>query len=128
MKTNKSDLIRLSNFFFIFFLFSPPPSPPPFPPSPFCRSPVRDEGKGEGGGGKKKEEEGKKWERKRKMEYREKCSGNRVTRCGTRANSSNGSFKFFSSVENFESIVIRLIFSFVACLRVFVKRDVSRQE
>lgn len=50
MKTNQSDLIRLSNFFFIFFIFFPPPSSPPL--SPFC--PVRDGEKGEGGGGKKK--------------------------------------------------------------------------
>lgn len=106
------------SIFFYFFIFFPPPSLPCLYVS------VRDRKRGgkkrRRGGGNEKEKE--KWNIARNVLEIELRDAERERIQAT------GSFKFFSSAQNFESIVIRLIFPFVACLRVFVKRDVSRQE
>lgn len=108
----------ISFYFFIFLFFSPHPLSPVYT---FLFEIGREgEKKEEEGGGNEKEKE--KWNIARNVLEIELRDAERERIQAT------GSFKFFSSAQNFESIVIRLIFPFVACLRVFVKRDVSRQE
>lgn len=106
------------SIFFYFFIFFPHPLSPVYT---FLFEIGREgKKKKKRGGGNEKEKE--KWNIARNVLEIELRDAERERIQAT------GSFKFFSSAQNFESIVIRLIFPFVACLRVFVKRDVSRQE
>lgn len=107
----------ISFYFFIFLFFSPLSL---F--IRFCASEIGREGEKKEEEGGKNEKEKEKWNIARNVLEIELRDAERERIQAT------GSFKFFSSAQNFESIVIRLIFPFVACLRVFVKRDVSRQE
>lgn len=108
----------ISFYFFISLFFSPHPLSPVYT---FLFE-IGREGKKKKKRGGKNEKEKEKWNIARNVLEIELRDAERERIQAT------GSFKFFSSAQNFESIVIRLIFPFVACLRVFVKRDVSRQE